>query len=406
MSTLLTRDDAATLERVQWQALAVGVIALVACVIGAFFSPTQFFRAYLASYTFWLGIPLGSMVILMIYFLTGGAWGFTIRRALEAGMQTLPVMAVLFTPIAVGVGYLYAWAQAAHQNDPDIRNKAVYLNAPFWWGRVALYFILFGGLVLALTYLSRRQDEGDPHARRRLGWVAGPGLLIYGIFITFASVDWVMSLQPAFRSTIFGPVFASSEILTAHAFVTLVMLWLIRRPPLDALVSVEVLSDLGNLMLAFLVIWSYVFFFQFMLIWIANLPYDSIWYIDRGSGGWVGVDWALFLVGFAGPFLCLLVRKVKRTPPLLAAVAGTLFFMQLVFDYWQVDPAFQNTSLAEHWMDFLTPLAIGGLWLASFLWVLRRTPALPEHDPNKERATHFRHLDEEMAAREEAIVHG
>jgi hypothetical protein len=388
----------------QWRALAVGVIALAACIIGAIFSPTQFFRAYLTAYLFFLGIAHGCLAILMVYHLTGGAWGVLIRRILEAGMWTLPLLTLLFVPVACGLPELYLWAQPKTVEDTEsLRHKAVYLNASFFWLRAALYFIGWVGLAYCLRTWSLRQDEtGDPRMARRLVSLSGPGLVLYGITITFASVDWVMSLQPAFRSTIFGPLFASGELVSGMAFALIVLAWLATRPPLANVYSVEAFNDLGNLLFTFLIVWAYMAFFQFMLVWITNLRYDNIWYLPRSRDGWEWVAWALFVVGFAVPFFLLLVRDVKRNPAALGRVAAVILFMHLVYAYYQVMPAFAGTTIDQHCMDFLTPLAVGGPWLANFLWVFQRSPVVAPHDPNLESAVGFhRHDEEEEARREE-----
>jgi hypothetical protein len=396
------------LDRLQWRALGVAVVALLICIIGAPFDPPQFFRAYLTAHLFYLGIALGCMAILMLYHLTGGAWGFLIRRILEAGTRTLPLLAILFIPVAFGLPYLYPWARPDEvAADPGLQHKQIYLNVPFFWVRAALFFVLWMGLAYFLNTWSRQQDEtDDPRLAQRLTRLSAPGLVIYGISITFASVDWVMSLQPAFRSTIFGPIFASGEILSGQAFALILMAWLVARPPVANLISLEALNDLGNLLFTFLIIWAYLVWFQFMLIWIANLPYDARWYVERSSGGWLGVAWALFILHFTIPFFLLLMRDIKRNPQALAAVAGLLLFMQLVFMYYQVMPAFPETTLGEHWMDFLTPLGVGGIWLAYFLWELKRTPILPQHDLNQQSAVHLHRLDVEEAEREEQLHHG
>jgi hypothetical protein len=405
MSTLpsVRGEELAPLRR--WS-LLVGGITLLACVIGAWFDPTQFFRAYLAAYSFYLGLGLGCMVILMIYHLTGGAWGFLIRRVLEAGMRTLPLLAVLFLPVAGGMFYLYPWAQ-----DPTILTNPNlhywYLNPPFFWVRAAVYWVLWLATAYLLNAWSRRQDEtGDPRLADRLTRLGAPGLVVYGVSITFAAVDWLMSLQPNFRSTIFGPVVAGGQIVSAQAFALVVLAWLVARPPVADLFSVEALNDLGNLLLTFLIIWAYLVWFQFMLIWIANLPYEVIWYLPRSRGGWQWVAWALFIFHFAVPFFLLLMRDVKHDPTALAQVAGLLLFMQLVFQYYQVMPAFGDNSIAGHWMDFLTPLGLGGLWLAYFLWQLPQEVLLPRHDVNQEAAQHFHRHDQEEAARGREVQHG
>jgi hypothetical protein len=407
----LPAEHRSELNRVLRMAPMVGGVALLVCIIGAPFSPQQFFRAYLAAYCFWLGIPLGSLSVLMIYHLTGGAWGFLIRRILEAATRTLPLMAILFVPIACGMALnkLYVWTDpAVARSSAAMRQKTDWYLIPwFFCVRAALFFVLWIALAYLLNTLSRRQDQAsDERLRRWLARISGIGLAVYGVTITFASVDWVMSLQPAFRSTIFGPIFASGQILSGHAFALVVLCWLVSRPPLNRVYSKEAFIDLGSLQFTFLIIWSYVCFFQFMLVWIANQRYDSIWYLPRTVGGWQWVVWALFILHFVVPFFLLLTRDVKTTPRSLAQVAGLLLFMQMVFKYWQVEPAFADTWIGQHWMDFLTPFAIGGLWLANFAWEFRRYPVLPQHDASGAEAAHLHHLDQEQAAREEQLHHG
>jgi hypothetical protein len=425
--TTLTPARRAVLDRLSMPLLGIGVLALAACAVGAYFDPPQFFRAYLTAYLFFLGIAHGCLAILMLYHLTGGAWGFLIRRILEAGMGTMPLLAILFAPLAWGIGHIYPWANPElAASIKDIRDKQLYLNAGFFWVRAVIYFVLWVGLAWLLSSWSREQDRtGDPGATAKMVGLSAPGLIIYGVTITFASVDWVMSLQPGFRSTIFGPWFATGEILAGMACTLIVLGWIlgprreldplspheeaVRTPdtPLADLVSVEALNDLGNLLFTFLIIWAYMTFFQFMLTWIADLPYDVSWYTPRGQGGWQYVAWAVFVLQFSVPFFLLLMRPIKRNPRTLGATAALILGMHLVFTYYQLMPSFvQATTLAQHWMDFLTPLGLGGLWVPYFLWQLTRAPLLPAHDANREGAIHLRYLDEEQAVREAELRHG
>ncbi len=400
--------DEAQLERWQWLALWVGVGTMVVCIIGAFFDPSQFFRAYLSAYQFYLGICLGCWVILMLYHLTGGAWGFLIRRILEAAMRTLPLLAVLFTPVAYGVGYLYLWARPEVVAwSAQLRYNHIYLNKEFFWGRAALFFISWTAIAFIFEAWSRRQDRtGNLRISRWNRLLSAPSLVWYGATITFASVDWVMSLQPTFHSTIFGPYYATGQIVSAMAFALVLLAWLAYRPPLADIIALETLNDLGNLLFTFLIIWAYMTYFQFMLIWIANLRDEVIFYLPRSRGGWQWVAWAVFVLHFAVPFFLLLMRDIKRNPKALGAVAGLVLGMHLVFSYFQVMPPFWGTTIADHWMDFLTPFAVGGLWLAYFLWQFRRRPLLAVNDPARGHTAELRHLDLEEAARQEAIHHG
>jgi hypothetical protein len=214
-----------------------------------------------------------------------------------------------------------------------------------------------------------------------------------------------MSLQPAFRSTMFGPLFASGEILTGFACALIAMAWLLARPPLADVVSVEALNDLGNLLFTFLILWAYMALFQFVPVWIADLRNDVIWYLPRSRGGWQWVAWAQFLFHFALPFFLLLMRPINRNPWALAAVAGLLLFMHLVYVYYQILPVFPDTHLWVHWMDFVAPFGVGGLWLANFVWDLKHGPVLPAHDLNREAALHFHQLDQEQEALEREAHH-
>jgi hypothetical protein len=406
MSTLPV-ERRAELDRVQWSALVVGAVALAVCGVGAFFTPTQFFRSYLVAHQFFLGIALGSMAILMIYHLTRGAWGFMIRRLLEAAMRTLPLLAVLFVPVAFGVRYVYPWAQPGGvERSEELEFNPIYLDVPFWWLRAAVFFALWILLAVVLSLWSRQQDlTGEPHLPRKFRLFSAPGLVVYGLTITFASVDWVMSIQPSFHSTMFGVLYAVGQLLSAHAFALVLLTRLVSSPPLVDFVSRDTLNDLGNLLFTFLVLWAYLTFAQFMLIWMANLPEEVIWYLPRVRGGWLVVTWALVVFHFAVPFFALLMRDVKRNPQRLARVAGLLLVMQLVFLFYQIEPPFQGTTFADHWMDFLTPFGVGGIWLAFFLWTLRRRPVLPLHDLNRAEALHLRARAEELGERREAASH-
>jgi hypothetical protein len=398
-------SDRPELARAGWRALTVGVVALAVCAVAAPASPTQFFRAYLAAYLFYLGIALGSMVLLMVYHLTSGSWGLVIRRILEAAMRTLPLMALLFLPIAFGVRYLYIWAQPSMVAiSPKLQYQQFYLQPKLFWIRAAIYFALWLVMAFWLGRWSRAEDRtGNPRLAWKSQQLSAFGAVIYGISLHFAAVDWAMSLQPVFHSTIWGPLFATGQLLSALAWALVVLAWLIRRPPIDEVASLQVRNDLGSLLLTLLILWAYMAWFQFMLVWIANMPVDVVWYVPRTSPAWKAVMWAIFVLHFVVPFFLLLMRTVKRNSRAVAWIAGLILFMQLAFIYYQVMAQPSADSLGQHWMDFLTPIGIGGIWLACFLRQLSRQPLLPLNDYNRETALHLRRLDEEAAAREEAL---
>jgi hypothetical protein len=394
----------------RWQrlSLGIGIAALLVCAVAAPWSPAQFFRAYLVAYLFFLGIALGSMVLLMAYYLTGGSWGLLIRRILEAGMRTLPLLAILFLPVACGIGYLYPWAQpqvvAASEK---LQYQQFYLCPAYFWIRAAVYFALWTALGYVLSSWSRREDAtGNP----RLAWkclkLSGFGAVLYGVSIHFAAIDWGMSLQPAFHSSIWGPMFATSQLLSAFSFALIVLAFCIGRPPLAEVASLKVRNDLASLLFTILILWAYMAWFQFMLIWISNLPVDVIWYLPRTSAFWKAAIWAIFAFGFAVPFCLLLMRPIKRNSAAVAWIAGLILFVQLVFMEYQIMPGLSDGGLGEHWMDFLMPFGLGGLWLAEYLRQLGRLPLLAPNDYNREAALHLRRLDEEEAAREETLAYG
>ena len=390
----------------RWRALAGGIMALVVVILGVAASPTRFFQAYLPAYLFCLGLTLGSMALLMIYHLTGGAWGFLIRRILEASVRNLPLCAILFLPVALGVEQLYPWARPGlAASELGAGPAHIYLNPRGFWIRAAVCFIVWSVVALALDRCSRRQDStGRQQLVPWLRALSGFGLLAYGVGMNFASVDWVMSLQIPFHSTIFGPLMAAGHLLSALAFSILILARLARRAPMAQAVSPAAVNDLGSLLFAFLVVWSYMVWFQFMLIWIADLPTDVMWYLPRSSGGWQWVAYALLTFGFVIPLSVLLVRRLKRDLKLLARVAALILLTQLAYDFYLVIPAFPDSTIVNNWMDFLTPVALGGIWLAAFLWQLDRQSFLPRCDFNQNEALLLRHKNDQQVLREQALA--
>jgi hypothetical protein len=386
---------------------AVGGVALVICVVGALLGDAdQFFRAYLAAYAFVVGLALGGMAILMIYHLTGGAWGFLIRRVLEAQMRTLPLMAVLFIPIAFGIETLYLWARPEIvQAEPRVQSQQFWLNGPFFIARAIIYFCIWLALAFILMQRSRRQDQtGDERLVPRLERLGEIGLVLFGTTMHFAAFDWLETLQSTFHSTIFPFLVVASQLLSAHAFALVVFVAFVLSREAAGAVSRRALNDLGNVLFAFLIIWGYMFFFQFMLMWMANLSSDVQWYAPRSQGVWRSVVWFLTFANFVIPFFLLLSRSMKQDPVSLAKIAGLILFSQLVFNLYLVIPVFNAPGLLEHWMDFLMPIALGGIWFGLFMNRLRSLPLLPAHDPNQEKAAHLRELDREDFEREHLLV--
>ncbi|MBI3768324.1 MAG: hypothetical protein HY271_07475 [Deltaproteobacteria bacterium] len=369
--------------RVQRVAGAVGAGAILLCVAGALLNPAAFFRAYLVAYLFWFGIALGSLAILMVQYVTGGAWGAVVRRVLESGTRTLPLMAVLFVPLAFGLPYLYVWARpevVAH--DALLQHQRIYLNVPFFLVRAAFYFAVWITVTHFLNRWSLAQDSRpEPRLERRLEMLSRAGLMLYGLTETFAAIDWAMSLDPHWASTIYGILLMGGQGLAAFAFVIPVAAILARRPPLSRIITPDQFHDLGKLMLAFVMLWAYFSFSQFLIIWSGNLPEEIPWYLRRIQGGWLWVGILLALAHFMLPFVVLLSRDVKRRPRVLALVAGMLIVARFVDIFWLVRPTQGSAGLELHWLDFVTPFAIGGLWLWVFVWQLGTRPLVPVNDP-------------------------
>jgi hypothetical protein len=375
------------LRHFQRRALLVGVVGAALCVLGYLLYPAQFFRSYLVAYMFWLGVVLGCLAILMLHHLVGGLWGMTIRRVLEAGTRLLPFMVVLFVPLLFGLPDLYAWARPGGVEDHATGQfRQLYLRLPFFLGRTGFYFVTWLVLVFFLNRWSRQQeqaaDQAVVHSRiRRLGRLSSGGLVVSGLTITFAAVDWLMSLESQWFSTIYGLLIMSGQILGAMTFTVLVTVWLARDEPLASVISPGLLHDLGNLLLAFVLLWAYMAFSQLLINWSGDLPEEVHWYLHRWSGGWEWVQVGLLVLHFAVPFCVLLSRRAKRRTQWLAAIAAVIFGMRLLEVFWLVMPAFFPDRLHIHWLDFVAPAGIGGLWLAVFIWQLQRRSLLPWHEP-------------------------
>jgi hypothetical protein len=373
-------------DGLQRRALAVGVVASIAAAAGAVADPVQFYRSYLVAWLFWFGLGLGSLAIVLLHRMTGGSWGFAIRRLLESGMRTLPLLALLFVPIAVGMPRLYPWTDVATvAHDPVLQHKSAYLNAPFFLARTALFFALWIGSAVLMLRLSTKSDRtGDPRHERRARFFSGPLLGIYSVTMTLAAVDWAMSLEPHWFSTMYGVIFVVGQVLSTLAFAIVASSWLHRREPFSRWLSADHFHDLGNLMFAFVLLWAYTSFSQFLIVWSGNIGEETPWYLARTRGGWQSVALALAIFHFAVPFLLLLWRRIKRDTAVLPYVAILLLAMRFVDLFWLVGPSFHPEGLSIHWLDVVLPIALGGLWLAFFVQQLKGRPLLSLQDAQLE----------------------
>ncbi|MGD0425479.1 MAG: hypothetical protein ABSC10_02055 [Candidatus Acidiferrales bacterium] len=363
---------------------------------------SQILHAYLLAYIYWLMIPLGCMAILMMHHLTGGWWGYPIRRLLEAGTRTFGVMALLFIPILLGMRSIYRpWMNPPEEmlNDPNFHFKLAYLSTNFFIIRAILYFAVLMGLAHLLNKWSREQDAtGDPRLAKYLEGISGPGLILWGMCVSFAMIDWVMSLEPAWFSTIYGMIFMIVAALTAMSFVIFVLRRLTddeRGKEIREKVAPGQFNDLGNLMLAFTMLWAYLSFSQFLIIWAGNIKDEIPWYMSRAFGGWGKLAVVLIVLHFALPFLLLLQRNVKRRVHRLSAVAAMMIVLSMVDVYWLMVPAYEKEGpqLGALVWDIFWLAVIGALWIATYFWQLGKMPLLPLHDPRFEGELQHEHGD-------------
>jgi hypothetical protein len=368
------------------RSLIVGLAASVMVLLLAWNDPAKFFHAYVLNFMDWLGVALGSMAILMLRHLTKGGWGMVIRRILGAAMRTIPLLTLLFVPVWIGMQYthdLYLWrdpaeiAKSAHLQ--SITHS--YLTPQGFLVRAAFYFTVWNLLSFFLSKWSREQDR--PNSRDntpRFKALSSPGIILYGFTITFAAIDWVMSMDPSWISTIYGLQILIGQLLAALCFAVVVERILYKYKPMSELLKPEYVHDHGKFMLAFIMVWAYFSFSQWLIIWAGNLPQEITWYMRRLHGGWGPVGLALVLFHFAVPFILLLSRPFKRDVTRLVWLAVLLLVMHYVDLFWIIEPNFSRTfrvTLA----DLVLPFAMGGLWMWYFFRNLASAPLVPAYDP-------------------------
>jgi len=380
-------------RKISQRSLAIGVIFALISGALAFVRPDEFYRAYLLGFMCWLGVALGSMAILMIRHLTGGGWGTVIRRILGAAMRTLPVLAILFIPIIMAVGQhrIYPWAMPLESiQDTHIREhlekhsfiKASYLNFSGFVIRAFFYFAIWNVLSFLLSKWSKQTDHaGAPDNSGRFKAVAGPGLILYGFTISFAAIDWVMSLDPSWISTIFGLLILIGEVLSAMCFAVVVERILFNYKPMSEMLTPDFVHDHGKWMLTFIMVWAYFSFSQWLIIWAGNLPAEITFYLKRLSNGWGSIGLFLVLFHFAIPFALLLSRPFKRDIRKLVWLAVWMMLMRYLDLFWIIEPNFSRT-LNITMADIVVPIAIGGIWLWYFFRNLAALPLLPAYDPD------------------------
>jgi hypothetical protein len=377
------------LDRIESRARAAGGLGLVLSLAAWLLWPDRFLPAYLVAYVYWVGLALGCLGLTMLHHLVGGSWGLAVRRPMESGGMTLLPLAFLFAPLALGLARLYPWArpdEVAH--DPGLQQKSLYLNVGFFLLRTLVYFVIWLGFAFLLNGQSAEQDRrADHRPSRRLQALSGPGLALLFLTGTFSAIDWLMSLEPNWSSSIYGALVIVGEALATLAIMIAVIAFLSADRPMAEVVTADRLNDLGNLMLAFTMLWAYMSFMQYLIIWSGNLPEEIPWYLRRTHGGWQWVALALSLFHFFLPFFVLLFRENKRQSRLILRVAILVLVMHWLDLIWLViparsDPASPRIPWVELPLSLVAMVGIGGVCTAFFIVQLKGRPLIPLNDPN------------------------
>jgi hypothetical protein len=373
--------------RFQRPALIVGILGLAASAIGWFMDPQEFFRGYLPSYVFWFSIVAGALAVLMLQYTTGGEWGLMIRRPLGAAARTMMWMLLFFIPIAIGMKYLYPWMDLDWaRHDEVVSQKLAYLN----WKRFGIFALVYFGAwilwawrirVLSLKFYEDRSPYTDLSRRR---WAAA-GLPMIVLTLTFASIDWMMSLEPKWNSTMYGITFVVGCGLSAFAVVTFFLSRLATTDAMKGILKPTHLRDLGNLMLAFVMFYAYTTFSEFLLIWYANLHEEIPHYVVRGRGAWGAIAVTIILFHFFLPFFMLLMRPIKDRPETISVVTVIIIVMRYVAIYWLIAPSWYEHFHYSIW-SLTSLIGIGGVWIWAFLEQLKGQTIIPIHETWVEEA--------------------
>lgn len=417
--TVTARVKPGDLGTAQMALIGIGVI-LVGAAAATGWSSGSFFFSYLVGFMGVLGICLGALAFTMIQHITRAGWSVVVRRIAENIAGTLPFLLLLFIPIVVGFGHpLYEhWAGHVDPNDHVLVGKQGWLNSTFFFVRVAIYFAIWIGLALVFRNASLKQDQtGDPAISLRLSRLAAPGILLFALSTTFAAFDWIMSLDPHWFSTIFGLTFFAGGFMSFFAFTILMAKWLGTKGYLKGAITTEHYHDLGKLLFAFMVFWTYTNFSQYMLIWYANLPEETHWFAVRMKDGWGAIGPLLIVGHFLFPFAFLMSRHIKRNGITLAFGAIFLLIMHCIDMQYLILPGAHEghdhatgaaATATEHahgfsaqfgeylhnigWADFGCYIGLLAIVAGLTLWNIRRTNLLPVRDPRLAESLHFTNI--------------
>lgn len=371
--------------------LLIGILGLVFSLLAFIINADRFFQSYLVAYSFWLSLTLGALFFVMLHHLVGAVWSEVLRRLTETVMAVLPWMVILFIPVALGMHSLFSWSRPeVLSHDAALQGKAGYLNRGFFLVRTAGYFVIWILLTRSLYGNSVKQDAGfDPKRIIGLRRVSAPGMILFAFTCSFAAIDWLMALDPHWYSTIFGAYFFSGLVTAFLCFLTLVAIFLGKRDVLSHEITVEHYHDLGKLIFAFMILWAYMAFSQYMLIWYSDIPEETLWFHHRWDGPWKAVSWLIPFTNFTVPFVLLMSRAAKRNLTLLWFISLWLLIFHWLDVSWLVLPTFRQSTPIYSWMDVATTVGIGGIFLWLFWRKLVSQAIVPINNPNLQASIRF-----------------
>jgi hypothetical protein len=378
-------------SRLPWIGAGIGGLGLALSLVLRAGDAKQFAFSWLVAFLFFLSLALGALFFVLIHFATQAGWGIVVRRLAENTMGTLPLFALLFVPVLLGMEELFPWVHGiAEGHDHVLTGKAPYLNTPFFVGRAVAYFAFWSAIALFYVHRSRSQDAtGNVAISKGLRSLSGPAIIVLAITQTFAAVDWIMSLDPLWYSTIFGVYWFAGSFVSFVALLTLMVLLLRRAGLMADVVGTEHFHDLGKLLFAFTVFWAYIGFSQYFLIWYGNLPEETIFFRNRLIGSWRAMSLLLAVGHFVMPFFFLMPRTVKRKPALLATGAAWLLLMHGVDLYWLIMPALHPHGVGVGLSDAAAFVAVGGFFVAVLSWLMLGSPLVPVGDPRLQESLSF-----------------
>jgi len=362
----------------------VGAIALALSVLGYFSNNKQFFFSYLTSFAFWASLGLGGLFFTMLHHISGAKWSTAILRIPQAAMSVLPILFLLFIPIIFGIKELYEWSSAeALAHNSILQGKAAYLNSTSFIVRTVIFFGAWTILTFLVNKYSRLQDEGV-NTTKQLRIVSAPGMFVFALTISFASFDWLMSLDPMWYSTIFGTYYFSGSFVIVLAFMILIASFIKNNDALKDKIGSAHFSDLGKLFFGFIVFWAYIGGAQYFFIWYANIPEETVWFLHRWVGSWKTVSLLLIFGHFLIPFISLIFYNTKRNQKLLIFFAIWIFIFHYIDMYWLTGPVNHHGAAHFSWMDITTFIGIGGLFVGLFWNNFTSKAVIPINDPNLE----------------------